>query len=73
MLFTEHDMDAVFDHADAVIVLVRGEIIARGRPAEVRADPIVAPGLDALRRSRLEALRMQQAGNILELDGIDAA
>jgi branched-chain amino acid transport system ATP-binding protein len=24
-----------------VLVLVRGEIIARGRPAEVRADPIV--------------------------------
>jgi len=41
VLFTEHDMDAVFDHADAVLVLVRGEIIARGRPAEVRADPVV--------------------------------
>ena len=38
VLFTEHDMDAVFDHAHAVLVLVRGEIIARGRPAEVRAD-----------------------------------
>ena len=38
VLFTEHDMDAVFDHADAIIVLVRGEIIARGRPAEVRAN-----------------------------------
>jgi branched-chain amino acid transport system ATP-binding protein len=38
VLFTEHDMDAVFDHAQAVLVLVRGEIIARGRPAEVRAD-----------------------------------
>jgi len=38
VLFTEHDMDAVFDHADSVLVLVRGEIIARGRPAEVRAD-----------------------------------
>jgi branched-chain amino acid transport system ATP-binding protein len=41
VLFTEHDMDAVFDHANAVLVLVRGEIIARGRPAEVRANPIV--------------------------------
>ncbi len=38
VLFTEHDMDAVFAHADTIIVLVRGEIIARGRPAEVRAD-----------------------------------
>jgi branched-chain amino acid transport system ATP-binding protein len=38
VLFTEHDMDAVFGHADDVIVLVRGEIIASGRPAEVRAN-----------------------------------
>jgi branched-chain amino acid transport system ATP-binding protein len=38
VLFTEHDMDAVFGHADDVIVLVRGEIIAAGRPAEVRAN-----------------------------------
>jgi branched-chain amino acid transport system ATP-binding protein len=41
VLFTEHDMDAVFQHADRVLVLLRGEIIARGRPAEVRADPRV--------------------------------
>ena len=38
VLFTEHDMDTVFAHADDVIVLVRGEIIARGRPETVRAD-----------------------------------
>jgi branched-chain amino acid transport system ATP-binding protein len=38
VLFTEHDMDAVFGHADDIIVLVRGEIIAAGRPAEVRAN-----------------------------------
>jgi branched-chain amino acid transport system ATP-binding protein len=41
VLFTEHDMDAVFAHADDIVVLVRGEIIARGRPAEVRGDPRV--------------------------------
>jgi branched-chain amino acid transport system ATP-binding protein len=41
VLFTEHDMDAVFAHADRVLVLLRGEIIARGQPAEVRADPRV--------------------------------
>jgi branched-chain amino acid transport system ATP-binding protein len=41
VLFTEHDMDAVFAHADRILVLVRGEIIARGSPAEVRADPEV--------------------------------
>jgi branched-chain amino acid transport system ATP-binding protein len=38
VLFTEHDMDAVFGKADDIIVLVRGEIIARGRPEEVRAN-----------------------------------
>ena len=38
VLFTEHDMDAVFAHADSILVLVRGEIIAAGRPEEVRAN-----------------------------------
>jgi branched-chain amino acid transport system ATP-binding protein len=38
VLFTEHDMDAVFGHADDILVLVRGEIIAQGKPAEVRAN-----------------------------------
>src|SRR6478672_11632006 len=38
VLFTEHDIDTVFAHADDIIVLVRGEIIAAGRPDEVRAN-----------------------------------
>ncbi len=41
VLFTEHDMDVVFEHADAVMVLNRGELIARGSPQEVRRDPHV--------------------------------
>jgi branched-chain amino acid transport system ATP-binding protein len=38
VLFTEHDMDIVFAHADRVIVLAEGERIAEGPPAAVRAD-----------------------------------
>jgi len=38
VLFTEHDMDAVFTHADRIIVLADGELIAQGTPAQVRAD-----------------------------------
>ncbi|HRK18394.1 MAG TPA: ABC transporter ATP-binding protein [Hyphomicrobiaceae bacterium] len=38
VLFTEHDMDAVFGYADRILVLVRGEIIARGRPNDIRSD-----------------------------------
>ena len=38
VLFTEHDMDVVFGHADRVIVLDRGRIIAEGTPAAIRAN-----------------------------------
>ncbi len=38
VLFTEHDMDVVFASADRVMVLDRGELIADGSPASVRAD-----------------------------------
>jgi len=38
VLFTEHDMDVVFAHADRIIVLDRGRLIATGPPAEVRAN-----------------------------------
>jgi len=38
VLFTEHDMDVVFGHADRVIVMDRGRIIATGAPEAVRAD-----------------------------------
>ena len=37
-LFTEHDMDVVFAHADRVVVLNRGSVIAEGAPEAVRAD-----------------------------------
>ncbi|MGO4706257.1 ABC transporter ATP-binding protein [Microvirga sp. 2MCAF38] len=41
VLFTEHDMDVVFGHADRVLVLLRGKIIAAGSPEEIRNDPQV--------------------------------
>ena len=41
VLFTEHDMDIVFKHADALIVFNRGQIVASGNPAEVRKNPDV--------------------------------
>ncbi len=41
ILFTEHDMDIVFGHADRVIVLDRGRVIAMGTPDAVRADAAV--------------------------------
>ena len=41
VLFTEHDMDVVFAHAHHILVLNRGELIAQGSPAAVRADPRV--------------------------------
>lgn len=38
VLFTEHDMDVVFGHADRILVLDRGKLIAGGTPEQVRAD-----------------------------------
>lgn len=38
VLFTEHDMDVVFRHADRLMVLNRGVLIAQGQPDAVRAD-----------------------------------
>jgi len=38
VLFTEHSMDVVFAHADRMIVLARGRLIARGVPDDIRKD-----------------------------------
>lgn len=38
MMLVEHDMDAVFTLADRLTVMVNGQVIASGTPAEVRAD-----------------------------------
>ncbi len=38
MMLVEHDMDAVFTLADRLTVMVNGQVIASGTPAEVRND-----------------------------------
>lgn len=59
VLFTEHDMGAVFGHADRILVLVQGTIIAEGSPEAIRANQRVRdaylgdPG--SLSRIRTEA------------------
>ncbi len=37
----EHDMEIIFGISDRIIVLNRGEVIARGTPEEVKGDPLV--------------------------------
>jgi branched-chain amino acid transport system ATP-binding protein len=41
LLFTEHDMEVVFQIAQRIGVLHQGRLIAEGTPAEVRGDPEV--------------------------------
>jgi len=41
LLFTEHDMDVVFQISQKIAVLHQGRLIADGTPQEVRADPEV--------------------------------
>ena len=38
VLFTEHDMDVVFKHANSLIVFNLGRIIASGEPSIVREN-----------------------------------
>jgi branched-chain amino acid transport system ATP-binding protein len=41
LLFTEHDMDVVFSIAEKITVLHQGEVLAVGKPDEVRHNPEV--------------------------------
>jgi branched-chain amino acid transport system ATP-binding protein len=41
LVMVEHDMNVVFDLADRISVLVYGELIASGTPAEIRANAAV--------------------------------
>lgn len=41
LLIVEHDMDVIFSLADRITVLHYGQVISRGKPQQVRADPLV--------------------------------
>ncbi|MBL0419164.1 ABC transporter ATP-binding protein [Ramlibacter sp. AW1] len=41
IMLVEHDMDAVFALADRLTVMVNGQVISSGEPAQVRSDPNV--------------------------------
>ena len=41
VLFTEHDMDVVFEHAHRIMVLNRGVLIAEGNADDVRSNALV--------------------------------
>jgi branched-chain amino acid transport system ATP-binding protein len=45
ILLVEHDMDAVFTLADALTVMVNGQVIATGTPAQIRGRRQCAGGL----------------------------
>jgi branched-chain amino acid transport system ATP-binding protein len=63
VLFTEHDMDVVFAHADRIIVMSYGELVAEGTPEEVRKDPLVQEiYLGALEAERPDKVRAAASG-----------
>jgi branched-chain amino acid transport system ATP-binding protein len=41
VLYTEHNMDAVFGVANRVLVLMSGQLVAQGLPQEVAVNPLV--------------------------------
>ncbi len=41
LLMVEHDMGVIFEMADRISVLVYGQVIATGTPAEIRSNPAV--------------------------------
>ena len=62
ILLVEHDMDAVFALADVVTVMVEGEVLESGPPAQIRASPAVRRaylGEDEAREAAAAAVRSE--------------
>lgn len=60
VLYTEHNMDAVFGVADRVLVLMQGRLVADGLPEVVAQDPQVRErylGLDFDMKGLIDAVR----------------
>ena len=56
LVMVEHDMGVVFDLADRISVLVYGEVIATGAPADIRANAAVQEAyLGALHKEAADA------------------
>ena len=60
VLFTEHDMDVVFEHADRILVLNRGTLIAEGRPRKSGATRKCVPSISARAWSTTPAIATER-------------
>ena len=56
VLFTEHDMEVVFTHADRIVVLSQGKLVAQGDPENVRQNVDV----QEIYLGREEAVRLEK-------------
>jgi branched-chain amino acid transport system ATP-binding protein len=61
VFFTEHDMDVVFGHADRVLVLNRGTLIAKARPRRCAPTPTFRRFLSGRARSMEPIVAHSQA------------